>query len=611
MVKFLIMATLKNLISIALIAILLGIFAASKIKPTKESFKIIKVISGEEFYIDLNKNNIANNNELFRLNYVKSFPIKYSSNAGKLVSKFNLNIFEILSLGYGAEEFSRTNLEGKTITFEENLENKSKYRYAKIFLDGKDYSKILLESGYGFSYCPDKFNYYKKFENPNKIKENSKKLIKLNIMVYDIQNKVFHKINCPNTLKIETQKLTPLKNLPKEAKKCPYCNVLNHEDFIKDKPIIIENPVPNISVGEIQLFLINPNNYEFPTSRCRTNVCGVLLRNINSAKTSIDFAVYGFDRQDEIFNALKMAQNRGVKIRGVVDSNPKMVFAYGDSGKFLKQFSLITDSKSGLMHNKFFIFDDKKVFTGTINISRSGTGGYNSNTAVIIENTGLAAYYKEELEQMLQGKFQKAKLKNAPKEIILKDGTKLKIAFSPKGDIYINLVKPLIEGAKSEILLSVFYLTHKDIVQDLINAKARGVKIKVIIDATSATNKSSKHQILRNASIPTKVENWGGKNHEKNIVVDGKIFLIGSANFSKSGVSSNDENVIVIENPKIASAYRNHFLKLYSSIDEKYLNTNPSAEGFNSKNSCYDGIDNDFDGKIDAKDSACERKILH
>lgn len=605
------MATFKNLISIVFIAILLGAFAVSKIKPAEENFKIIKVISGEEFYIDLNKNNIADNNELFKLNYAKSFPIKYSSNTNRLVSKFNLNIFEILSLGYGAKEFSRENLEGKTITFEENLENKSNYRYAKIFLNGKDYSEILLENGYGFSYCPNKFNYYKKFENPKKIKENLKKLMALNIVIYDMENKIFHKINCPNTLNIKTAELIPNNNMPKGAKGCPYCQIKTYTDFIKNKPIKIESPVANLSVGEIQLFLINPNNYEFPTNRCRTNICGALLKNINSAKTSIDFAIYGFDGQDEIFNALKMAQTRGVKIRGVVDSNSNMVFAYGDSPKFLKQFSLITDNKSGLMHNKFFIFDNKKVFTGTINISRSGTGGYNSNTAVIIENTEVAAYYIEELEQMLQGKFQKAKLKIEPKEIILNDGTKLKIAFSPKGNVYINLIKPIINGAKSEILLSAFYLTHKDIVQDLINAKARGVNIKVIIDATSATNKSSKHQILRNAHIPTKVENWGGKNHEKNIVVDGKIFLIGSANFSKSGVLNNDENVIVIENSKIASAYRNHFLKLYSSIDKKYLNSNPPAEGFSSKNSCYDGIDNDFDGKVDIEDTACIRKILN
>ena len=33
----------------------------------------------------------------------------------------------------------------------------------------------------------------------------------------------------------------------------------------------------------------------------------------------------------------------------------------------------------------------------------------------------------------------------------------------------------------------------------------------------------------------------------------------------------------------------------------------PKAEGFDSPGSCLDGIDNDFDGKIDSFDKGCKR----
>ena len=53
--------------------------------------------------------------------------------------------------------------------------------------------------------------------------------------------------------------------------------------------------------------------------------------------------------------------------------------------------------------------------------------------------------------------------------------------------------------------------------------------------------------------------------------------------------------------------YRQYYFKLYNSIDEKYLFKYPHAEGFESGNSCYDGIDNDFDGKIDMQDENCKK----
>jgi hypothetical protein len=46
-------------------------------------------------------------------------------------------------------------------------------------------------------------------------------------------------------------------------------------------------------------------------------------------------------------------------------------------------------------------------------------------------------------------------------------------------------------------------------------------------------------------------------------------------------------------------------LFLFNSIDKKFLFTIPRAEGKESINSCYDGIDNNFDGNIDSKDKGC------
>ena len=146
----------------------------------------------------------------------------------------------------------------------------------------------------------------------------------------------------------------------------------------------------------------------------------------------------------------------------------------------------------------------------------------------------------------------------------------------------------------------------RKIINALIEAKKRGVDVKIIYDAVAANSMKEKVRWLRISGVSLKVENWGGKDHEKNMVIDGKYFITGSANFSNSGMKKNDENVLIFKSSAIAGFYQKHFLDLYNSIDNKYLKFTPRAESFESGNSCYDGIDNNFDGKIDSEDIGCK-----
>ena len=182
----------------------------------------------------------------------------------------------------------------------------------------------------------------------------------------------------------------------------------------------------------------------------------------------------------------------------------------------------------------------------------------------------------------------------------------LDIYFSPVGNPLEKGILPILRGAKKEVYVSIFYLTNRAIINELIAAKARGADVRVIYDAVGANNMKDQVKILRAAGVKVKVENWGGKDHEKNMAVDGRIFITGSANFSNSGMKRNDENILIFKSPEIAGFYRDYFLKLYRGLDEKYLKFTPRAESLESGNSCYDGLDNNFDGKVDKDDAGCK-----
>jgi putative transposase len=180
--------------------------------------------------------------------------------------------------------------------------------------------------------------------------------------------------------------------------------------------------------------------------------------------------------------------------------------------------------------------------------------------------------------------------------------------FSPKSNTYEKAIKNLIENSKEYIYIPIFYLTHKDLANELINAHNRGVEIKIILDASAARNKYSMHKSLREAGIKVKVENFGGKMHAKSIIIDDKYFVSGSMNLTKAGVIKNDENTLVLENMVLTKQYKEYFLTLWKKIPNTYLYKDPNPESFESINSCFDNIDNDFDKKIDLDDELCQNK---
>ena len=452
-----------------------------------------------------------------------------------------------------SNDFLKNLLQGKEIKLKEPLS--LFYKYAKIDVDNTDVAIVLLKEG---------------FAEP-------------------------HNKNVPVDYLLAFDKNKFLKNFPVYKPKKPAAN----KEFI-------EKRTPNFVNGAIELYLINPNLYSLPSKRARTNLAQAIIYNINNSKTSIEAALYGLENQDEILNALIKAKNRGVNVRIVTDSNPCGEDTYFDTYKLRKYLEAKSDNSPFIMHNKFFIFDSQKVLTTSANISSTGVGGYNSNTAVLINSKTVALTYLKEFEQMYKGAFHKFKNKNELSDFKLDNNTTLSVYFAPVSDILTPVINE-INNAKKEILVSAFYLTHREIIAALIAAKARGVEVLVTMDALGANKFKERIKWLKDVNIKVKTENWGGKNHQKSILIDSCTFISGSANFSKNAVIKNDENLLILKNCLAGEAYRKYYFKLYNSIDEKYLFKYPRAEGIESGNSCYDGIDNDFDGKVDALDEGCKK----
>lgn len=413
----------------------------------------------------------------------------------------------------------------------------------------------------------------------------------------------------------------------------------------------------------IELIVQDPTQYDSPADRCQARVCTSLLNLIDGAQRSIDFAAYGMRNQSALLDALIRAKARGVRIRGIVDRdlagrnyysstddwveelgsitddlareaapddegdfNPRcnrpaefdgplqcLAYDMGDSWLLAEHASRedFTDPEAGgvnrIMHNKFFIIDGRFVWTGSANISDSGTGGYNANVVVVAQSEALSALYSAEFEQLRSRTTPEASKVADGVDRLLVGAADVTVWFSPQDDAMRFGVQALIARATSTVEVAVFYLTNKWVVGELLAAHQRGVEVRVIVDATSAKNGYTKHELLRAAGIPTKVENWGGKMHMKAAVIDREFLVVGSMNWTRAGEDTNDENTLLIRSGRLANQFSGAFEQLWQSVPATWAGSyqRPDPESADSGNSCHDGVDNDFDELIDQDDPGC------
>jgi phosphatidylserine/phosphatidylglycerophosphate/cardiolipin synthase-like enzyme len=411
---------------------------------------------------------------------------------------------------------------------------------------------------------------------------------------------------------------------------------------------------------DVLLVLNDPTGRPAPMDSCDAEVCSTLEGLIRKSTKTIDLALYGLRGQTALLDALRDAKARGVRLRAVVDMDVNNENYYSDTDELMKivgdvktDFEVDFASKAAqkdylgtafrcerpegfagplqclafdlgdrcwigahasrepivfqgdIMHNKFAVVDGRYVWTGSTNASDSCTGGYNANLVTVVDSPLVAGWYTNEFEQMHKGFFHATKQKQPPMRADLHPDLSVQVLFSPQHKPITEAVRPLIQSARSSIDVAVFFLTHKEIAQDLLNAHQRGVKVRVLLDATAATNEYTKHEVLRLGGIPVKVEDFGGKMHAKSAVIDDEYVITGSMNWTSAGERGNDENTIILRSGKLARQYRSWFQTVWERVDNRWLTANPIPESRDSGFACMDGTDNDFDHKDDAEDEGC------
>jgi phosphatidylserine/phosphatidylglycerophosphate/cardiolipin synthase-like enzyme len=145
--------------------------------------------------------------------------------------------------------------------------------------------------------------------------------------------------------------------------------------------------------------------------------------------------------------------------------------------------------------------------------------------------------------------------------------------FSPQGKCAAHILRE-IGAAKNELLVAVYAFTNDDLAGAVVQAKKRGVTVQVAIDREfDLANEKSKGKYFDAQKIPLRrvsgVKSTGGDKdsglmHQKFAVIDRKIVLAGSYNWTYAAESYNDENLLLFRDAgPLAEEYRKAFLRLW------------------------------------------------
>jgi competence ComEA-like helix-hairpin-helix protein len=261
---------------------------------------------------------------------------------------------------------------------------------------------------------------------------------------------------------------------------------------------------------------------------------------------------------------------------------------------------------TGLMHHKFVVVDGQTTVVTSANFTTSGTHGDfseptsrgNANNLLKIDSAELANLFTEEFNLMwgdgpggnLDSKFGIQKPLRPLQQVKIGEG-KVGVRFAPTSQRFswqnsVNAsIYETLNKARNTIDFALFVFSEQVLVDSLEARQEAGVEIRGLIDSNFvhryysgaldmmgvALSLNCKYQpgnrpwkkpifTVGKAALPP-----GDRLHHKFAIIDGKIAIAGSHNWSQNANFTNDETLLIIENPTVAAHFQREFDRLYQN----------------------------------------------
>ena len=129
----------------------------------------------------------------------------------------------------------------------------------------------------------------------------------------------------------------------------------------------------------------------------------------------------------------------------------------------------------------------------------------------------------------------------------------------------------ILDSARVSLDVCVFTITNDSITQSLIAAKKRGVKVRLITDDDCADGQGSDIRELQQNGIDVRLDASPAHMHNKFVVIDSRLVITGSFNWTVQAVTGNRENIVVTNNVQMRDAFASEFANLWAVFQKNLL----------------------------------------
>ncbi|MBC8085381.1 MAG: T9SS type A sorting domain-containing protein [Hymenobacter sp.] len=336
----------------------------------------------------------------------------------------------------------------------------------------------------------------------------------------------------------------------------------------------------SLSSGRMRSYFTNPVNttLALPSNNAvhlqNITIADTLARYINLAQQTLDISIYNWNNAT-ILNAVNAAKARGVVVRVMYEGDNTNV-SLGSLNATIPRVRRAT--QMAIMHNKFVVIDANStdpnrpwVWTGSTNWTPDQLS-IDSNNAIAIQDQSLAQVYTIEFNEMWGGGtdatavFGSRKTDNTPHYLSIA-GKTVESWFSPTDNVQERLIQ-VVQTANNDLHVATMLITRPEItsaIRDQVQAANIAACSEVLLDDVS-DSPAAVIATLRTA-LGTRVlfDAVTGTMHHKYVLVDAgasqsdPLVFVGSHNWSAAANTENDENTLIVHDPRVVNQYYQEF----------------------------------------------------
>jgi len=122
-----------------------------------------------------------------------------------------------------------------------------------------------------------------------------------------------------------------------------------------------------------------------------------------------------------------------------------------------------------------------------------------------------------------------------------------------------------IASAKRDIKIAMAYFTDRDIANQIVIARDKGVEVSIIL-SNDLNNENVKSILSPKCKVYTHVANVRGLMHHKFCIVDNSLLIHGSYNYTYNALNNNEESLNLTDSFNLISEYSNIFESLLKDL---------------------------------------------